>query len=178
MKKEEKACGIKTSIGGQALMEGIMMRGPKRSAMAVRNPAGEIVIEEWDTQTTKRAKIFKLPIIRGVFNFADSMISGYKCLMRSAEISGLEEIEEEERRAKAAKKAAKAAKRAEKRGEPVPEVKSEEEPVADDAQKEEKKGSSSTTTFVMIVSVVLALVLVVGLFLWMPTFLYPDVCRL
>ena len=87
------ACQKKTSIGGQALMEGIMMRGPKRSAMAVRNPEGEMVIEEWDTKGTKRAKIFRLPIIRGVFGFADSMISGYKCLMRSAEIAGLEDMD-------------------------------------------------------------------------------------
>ena len=118
MKKDKKVqtCGIKTSIGGQALMEGIMMRGPKRSAMAVRDPRGEIVIEEWDTKVSTRSKIFKLPIIRGVFNFADSMTSGYKCLMRSAEISGLEELEEEERRIKATKKAEKAAKKAAKRG--------------------------------------------------------------
>ena len=113
--KQEKSCSIKTSIGGQALMEGIMMRGPKRTAMAVRNPKGEIVVEEWDTKSGTKNKFFKLPIIRGVFNFADSMIMGYKCLMRSAEIAGLEELEEEERREKEAKKAAKAAKKAAKR---------------------------------------------------------------
>ena len=113
MSRNDKSCAAKkTSIGGQALMEGIMMRGPKRSAMAVRDPQGEIVVEEWDTKVSTRSKIFKLPIIRGVFNFADSMISGYKCLMRSAEISGLEELEEEERRRKEAKKAEKAAKKA------------------------------------------------------------------
>ena len=76
MKKDKinSSCGIKTSIGGQALMEGIMMRGPKRSAMAVRNPQGEIVVEEWDTKVSARSKFFKLPIIRGVFNFADSIV--------------------------------------------------------------------------------------------------------
>ena len=98
--KKEKTCGIKTSIGGQALMEGIMMRGPKRSAMAVRNTAGEIVIEEWDTTYSAKNKFLKLPIIRGVFGFIDSLGMGYKCLMRSAEISGLEELEAEEKRAK------------------------------------------------------------------------------
>ena len=103
------ACARKTSIGGQALLEGIMMVGPKKSAMAVRNPQGEIVVEEWDTKTKERAKFFKLPIIRGVFNFADSMIVGYKCLMRSAEISALEEIEAEMEREKKAKKEAKKA---------------------------------------------------------------------
>ncbi|MBQ8387367.1 MAG: DUF1385 domain-containing protein [Clostridia bacterium] len=118
MSKKDKniSCAIKTSIGGQALMEGIMMRGPKRTAMAVRNTKGEIVLEEWDTETKKRAKFFKLPFVRGVFNFADSMKTGYKCLMRSAEISGLEELEEEIAREKAEKKRAKAEKKAAKKG--------------------------------------------------------------
>ena len=104
---ERIACAKKTSIGGQALMEGIMMRGPKKSAMAVRNPQGEIVLEVTDISTGKRPFIAKIPIIRGVYNFASSMLIGYKALMRSAEISGLEEIEEELAREKAAKKAAK-----------------------------------------------------------------------
>ena len=72
-----------------------MMRGPKMSAMAVRKPDGEIVLEKWETQTKKPAKIFKLPIIRGVYSFITSMKAGYKALMRSAELSGLEEIEAE-----------------------------------------------------------------------------------
>ena len=49
MKKEKNACAIKTSIGGQALIEGIMMRGPKMTAMAVRRQSGEIVIDKWET---------------------------------------------------------------------------------------------------------------------------------
>jgi len=108
-----QACKIaaakKTSIGGQALLEGIMMRGPKMTAMAVRNPEGEIVLEKWETSTKKVPKILKLPIIRGVYGFITSMTVGYKALMRSAEISGLDEIEEEMAREKAAKKAAKKA---------------------------------------------------------------------
>ena len=105
------ACAKKTSIGGQALMEGIMMRGPKKSAMAVRNPQGEIVLEVTDIAKDKRPFITKIPIARGVYNFVNSMIIGYKALMRSAEISGLEEIEEELAKEKAAKKAAKKAKK-------------------------------------------------------------------
>ena len=83
MSKNNSCPAKKTSIGGQALIEGIMMRGPKMTAMAVRNPKGEMVLEKWETQTTTKAKIFKLPIIRGVFGFIDSMRFGYKCLMRS-----------------------------------------------------------------------------------------------
>ena len=94
--KNSKSCNIKTSIGGQALIEGVMMRGPKKTAMAVRNPEGEIVLEKWENDTKKKKKIFTLPFIRGVFNFIDSMKFGYKCLMRSAEIAGLEDIEKEE----------------------------------------------------------------------------------
>ena len=105
--KDKKSCGIKTSIGGQALIEGIMMRGPQRSAMAVRNPAGEIVLEEWDTEKSTRRGFTKLPFVRGIFNFVDSMKAGYKCLMRSAEISGLEELEAEIEKEKAEKKAKK-----------------------------------------------------------------------
>ena len=104
--KNKNSCNIKTSIGGQALIEGVMMRGPKLTAMAVRNPEGEIVIEKWENATKKKSKFWKLPVIRGVYNFIDSMKFGYKCLMRSAEISGLEEIEKEE-----AEKAAKAGKK-------------------------------------------------------------------
>ena len=93
-KKNTTCCPMrKTSIGGQALMEGIMMRGPQTTAMAVRNPRGEIVLEKFPTQTKKRPAICRWPIIRGVLGFIDSMTLGYKCLMRSAEISGIEELE-------------------------------------------------------------------------------------
>ena len=85
----------KTSIGGQALIEGIMMRGPKNTAMAVRNTkTNEIVLEEYPTKGADRAKFFKLPFIRGIFNMYDSLTFGYKCLMRSAELSGLEDEDE------------------------------------------------------------------------------------
>ena len=81
----------KTSIGGQALIEGIMMRGPQETAMAVRHVSGEIVMESWPTGGARRAKIWRLPFIRGIFNMADSLRYGYKCLMRSAEMAGLED---------------------------------------------------------------------------------------
>ena len=71
--KQVSDCHIKTSIGGQALIEGIVMRGPKVTAMAVRNPRGEIVVEEWETVGAKRARFFRLPFIRGIFNFVDSI---------------------------------------------------------------------------------------------------------
>ena len=87
-----------TSIGGQALLEGIMMRGPEKTAMAVRHTSGEIIIEEYETKGKDRGKFFKLPFIRGLFNMYDSLTFGYKCLMRSAELSGLEEEEEKNKK--------------------------------------------------------------------------------
>ena len=86
---EKQSCAIKTSVGGQALLEGIMMKGPEKSAMAVRKPNGEIDLSVWDTK--KLTGIRKVPFIRGTFNFIDTLIQGYDCLMKSAEISGQEE---------------------------------------------------------------------------------------
>ncbi len=88
----EKQQTKKTSIGGQALIEGIMMRGPLVTAMAVRHISGEIIVEEWETEGQDKPKWMKLPFIRGIFNFIDSMRYGYKCLMRSAELAGLEDM--------------------------------------------------------------------------------------
>lgn len=97
-KKRAGGCpvGFRTSIGGQALLEGIMMRGPKETAMAVRNPQGEIIVEKVDDERDKRfPKFLRLPIIRGVVNFIQTMLLGYKALMRSAEIAGIDEEEGE-----------------------------------------------------------------------------------
>ena len=94
----------KTSIGGQALLEGIMMRGPEKTAMAVRHVSGEMKIEEFETKGKDRSKFCKLPFIRGLFNMYDSLSFGYKCLMRSAELSGLDEEEEKKKAEKNKKK--------------------------------------------------------------------------
>lgn len=81
----------KYSIGGQALIEGVMMRGPQKTAMAVRHTSGEIVTEEWQNDNSEKPRFYKLPFVRGIFNMIDSLKVGYKCLMRSAELAGLEE---------------------------------------------------------------------------------------
>ena len=138
---ENKSCIVrKTSIGGQALIEGIMMRGPKQSAMAVRNPQGEIVLEKWDNVPEDKKpnfidKLKKVPIIRGVFNFASVMAMGYKSLMKSAEIAGFE----------------------------------------DEAEKEESKGLMAV---VGVIAAILGVVLSVGLFIFLPTFIYDLISKL
>ncbi len=82
---------FKTSIGGQALLEGLMMRGPKKSAIAVRKPDGEIYVQVDDVKVRPWGKI---PFVRGVLNFAETLILGYKYLMQSADISMQEEVEQ------------------------------------------------------------------------------------
>ena len=85
-----------TSIGGQALIEGIMMRGPKKEALAVRTKDNSIDISYLDfTSIKEKFKILKLPILRGVVSFIESMVHGYKAMMTSAEKSGY--LDEEEK---------------------------------------------------------------------------------
>lgn len=85
-------CKRKTSIGGQALIEGIMMRGPELTSMATRLNNGEIDVEQWPTnKTDKKPWYKKAPFIRGIFNMIDSLVVGYRCLMKSADKVGMDE---------------------------------------------------------------------------------------
>ena len=80
------AGGFKTMCGGQALIEGIMMRGPKKQAIVVRRPDGELEIQEKELKLIKeRYPVCGWPLVRGVVTFLDSMASGMKALMWSAE---------------------------------------------------------------------------------------------
>lgn len=86
-----------TSVGGQALIEGVMMQGPKGVATAVRKPDNSICVEYHDVKHAKdKCKFFGIPIIRGIVAFIESMILGYKLLMYSAEVSGMEDLEDVE----------------------------------------------------------------------------------
>ncbi len=84
-----------TSIGGQAIIEGVMMRGPNKTAMAVRKPDKEIVCEVNENGTKKKNAFLKLPIVRGCINFIESLVIGMKALTFSAEFIDLEEEETE-----------------------------------------------------------------------------------
>ena len=129
----------KTSIGGQALIEGIMMRGPKRSVMAVRKKDGTIDISEREVKSLKeKYPVLKLPIIRGVAGFIESMTVGYKAMMDSAEISGY--LDEEEI-----------------------------------ASENEKKDNGKLMTVLMIVATVLAVILSIGLFIYLPSLAFKGV---
>lgn len=127
-----------------------MMVGPKKSAMAVRNPEGQIVLEEWENKQPKNPKLRKIPVLRGVLNFITTMKLGYKALMRSAEIAMPEEMEEEKK------------------------------PKKEKKQKEGKKdkGDSVLMGVVMTIASVLGVALSVGLFIMLPTFIFDWCSRI
>ncbi|TCL44616.1 MULTISPECIES: DUF1385 domain-containing protein [Oscillospiraceae] len=92
---EEKSC-FRTSIGGQAVIEGVMMRndsattGIDKFSLAVRKSDGEIELEVWENSKPKRW-YRRTPFVRGIFNFISMLRVGYKTLMRSADLAGFEE---------------------------------------------------------------------------------------
>ncbi|MBQ4515844.1 MAG: DUF1385 domain-containing protein [Clostridia bacterium] len=143
--KENKsqACHM-TSIGGQAVIEGVMMRGPKDIAIAVRKPDGEIEIDKKPVSSLLlKHKWLKLPIIRGVVSFIESLIVGTKALMWSASFYDIEEEEDKKKK---------------------------EEMTEEERKKLEEK-ENKALNFAIYSSVALALVLGVGIFMLLPTVL-------
>ena len=142
--------GKYTSIGGQALIEGIMMKSPEKTALSVRTKDGSIDTELLETKSIKdKIKIFKLPILRGIVSFVESMIQGYKAMMISAEKSGFTDLEEDEKPKK----------------EETSET--EEENNTESEEKSEKK-DSLLVSIVMIIGTVLGVALSVVLFMYIP----------
>ena len=102
-----------SNIGGQAVMEGIMMRHKDKYSIAVRRPDNEIELKVEDYKCVfGNAKFLKYPLIRGVVSFVDSLVVGTKCLMYSAEIAGDEEDEEDKQKNAALSEEELAAKKA------------------------------------------------------------------
>ncbi|MCI9349859.1 MAG: DUF1385 domain-containing protein [Oscillibacter sp.] len=92
---EKNSGAFQTSIGGQALIEGILMRGPKKQAIVVRDQDGKLVEKVEELRFIKdRYPILGVPLIRGTVNFLDSMVNGVKALMYSAEFYPEEEASE------------------------------------------------------------------------------------
>lgn len=91
-----EGCAFRTTIGGQALIEGILMRGPEKQAIVVRNQEGGLEVKEQQLKLIKdRHPILGVPFLRGVVNFGASLVEGVKALMWSAEFYPEEEGQEE-----------------------------------------------------------------------------------
>ncbi len=98
--KQKKTTPVRTSIGGQAVMEGVMMRGNRSMATAVRAPDGDIQIEsERLTPPEQRSKFSRLPFVRGVLNFISSLKDGNRVLLRSADVAMPEDEDKEQTKA-------------------------------------------------------------------------------
>ena len=95
MAKQPQSCAFRTSIGGQALIEGILMRGPEKQAIVVRDQEGNLVEKVEELWLIKdRHPILGWPLIRGTVNFLSSMVNGVKALMYSADFYPEEETTE------------------------------------------------------------------------------------
>lgn len=149
MSKKEKDASFKTKIGGQALIEGIMMRGVGEAAIAVRKKDGSIAVEKWDIKAGKWYQ--KTPFIRGIFNFVLQMIDGYRYISKSADLSGM--MDEDENDA------------------------SNEPPTKFEIWLEKVFGEKLMNV-IMGVAMVLGVGLAVVLFLFVPTWLYSGISRL
>ena len=96
-KKENPCCNekFKTTIGGQALIEGIMMRGPEKDAIVIRGKEG-LTLEVNPRKIREPGSVATWPFIRGAVNFFDSQVVGVKALMRSADLAPEEYTQEEQ----------------------------------------------------------------------------------
>ncbi|MCD8015706.1 MAG: DUF1385 domain-containing protein [Lachnospiraceae bacterium] len=163
-----------SGIGGQAVIEGVMMRNKGRYAVAVRTQDGNIVVDTQDcsSERLQKHKFVKLPIIRGVVNFFDSMILGMKTLMFSASFFA-EETEQEraEREGKVRKKAAEKAEKLRAKGKT-----GAAENVLEKCEKKLKKeaesgDASSDDDWLMTLTVIFSLAFSIVLFMMLPYFI-------
>ncbi|MBE6762367.1 MAG: DUF1385 domain-containing protein [Ruminococcaceae bacterium] len=163
----------KVSIGGQALIEGIMMKSPEKTAMAVRTPDKSIDIEYIEEKHIKdKLPFLGWPILRGVVNFIESMILGYKTLMLSAEKSGMTDLEEAEEQEKKRIKAEKKRQKLVAKGKLTPDEAEKMALEEENQSTEDKKASSVLISIIMVLGVVLGVVLALVLFMWLPTAIF------
>lgn len=144
-KKKEKNAPVNCrlgQVGGQAVMEGVMMRSPKETAIAVRRTDdGEIVVRSKPTKTVRdRHKILNLPLIRGVVNLVEMFILSFSTLTASTEMMGLEE-----------------------------ELKSDKPPK--EGKEKDGNSGKGILAVISAISVVLGIALALGLFIVLPAFL-------
>ena len=146
---------FKSKIGGQALIEGIMMLGPNKGAMACRLPDGTVDLETWDENNGKNAPWYrKVPLVRGCTGFAISLVKGYKYMMKSAE-KQMPEDEDEEKEKK-------------KKNEPAAEAAAESRDTSESVETADKKKEGSGYDIFMYLGILFGVVMAIGLFVMLP----------
>ena len=147
---------FKSKIGGQALIEGIMMLGPTKGAMACRLPDGTVDLETWDENNGKNAPWYrKVPLVRGCTGFVISLVKGYKYMMKSAEKQMPEDEEEDKENKKPEETVTDSAA-----------VNADNE-LAAEGEKKKGKESSGYDIF-MYLGILFGVVMAIGLFVMLP----------
>ena len=139
----------RVSIGGQAVLEGIMMKGPESYSLAVRKEDGEIALEVHPyVSFSDRKKLNRIPIVRGVVNFIESLYIGIKTLMASSE--DMRDEEEEKEKKKDA---------------------SDQNTAEQDEKKEQKTEKKEDSKGYMVITLLVSLAFAIGVFILLPSFL-------
>lgn len=179
MSNQERSCRL-NRVGGQAVIEGVMMKNGQEVALAVRKEDGTIEIEKSKFVALKtKHKWLNIPIIRGIVGFFESLVLSFKTLSKATDMLGLDEEDEKLKAEKQAKKEARRKEKLAKKG-----IVEEEKPedvakkAEDVAKKEEKEGSGATTVFIMVISLILGLGLTLFLFSALPTMVTELICKL
>lgn len=168
------------SVGGQAVIEGVMMKNGTKVALAIRKEDGSVEVKNSEFHPLKeKHKWINIPILRGIVGFIESMILSVKTLGDSTEMLGIDELEEKEKQEKAEKKAQKRLeKEAKKQGVSVEELAKNSEDVSENEQAavssqqsaEKKEKGSASTGFIMVLSLILGFALAIALFMFLPTY--------
>ena len=173
---KSKSCSVSSrlgQVGGQAVLEGVMMKAGERTVTTCKKEDGSIVVyDDIFVSVRKKHKFLNIPILRGVVNFVEMMILSMKTLGHSADAMGLDELSEEEKRKKEEKKKKKAEKSKKLASETDSAAK------AEDKKPAKEKSSSKTTDIVMILSTILGLFLAVVLFMYLPGLASDGINRL
>ena len=173
-KRVELSCR-KNKVGGQAVIEGVMMKNGQEVALAVRKEDGTIEIEKSQFVALKtKHKWINIPILRGIVGFFESMVLSFKTLGKATDMLGLEEEDERLKAEKQAKKEAKKKEKLAKKGivaeeKPLDAIEKEENAKEKKDKEEKKNGSGATTVFIMVISLLLGLALALFLFSVLPT---------
>ena len=182
MEEKKDLCCRKNRVGGQAVIEGVMMKKGEEVALAVRREDGTIEIDKSKFVALKtNHKWINIPILRGVVGFFESMVLSFKTLGKATDMLGLEEEDARLKAEKAAKKEAKRRAKMQAQGaNPAEENEAQKEQKAEpcveekvqkptEEKEQEKKASGATTVFIMAISLVLGLGLALFLFSFLPS---------
>lgn len=164
-----------SGIGGQAVLEGVMMKNKDKYAIAVRKPDNEVTVEISSYQgLNDKYSVFKLPILRGVAAFADSMVIGVKALSFSS--SFFEEVDEQDKKKENNGSGNKGSKNRSIKNKDIKDSKNKKTDINNQKNADAKvsKGSDSFFTFIMFF---LSIVLTIGIFIIFPFFLSSLVSK-